>query len=293
MDRERERERERDKEKARDKEKDRVRDTDRHSERTPEKKREVSPTKQKDEASKPPPQSSSSSSQQPPTSAQNPEESPESKEAAMEATYKAFTENGVYDESLVPEVDPTDKQPSEAAITTTFKKRGHFDNYRKQFFSEFEKSEEAQKFLTELKDFMQKELERDPEFYDKDSTAKTASLLEGAVERSDVYRTIENAVDKFLAEHKNEMGMTVFNIWSEMFEDINGRKPYELKDKEKGGKTGEGEDKDGDVKMEDGDGVKKENEQLTLSGLRGASESSISPVVEEGTPRRPGEVKVY
>ncbi|KAF3185631.1 hypothetical protein TWF106_009945 [Orbilia oligospora] len=214
----------------------------------------------------------------------------------MEATYKAFVENGIYDESLVPEVDPADKQPSETAITTTFKKRGHFDNYRKQFFSEFEKSEEAQKFLTELKDFMQKELERDPEFYDKDSTAKTASLLEGAVERSDVYRTIENAVDKFLAEHKNEMGMTVFNIWSEMFGDINGRKPYELKEKEKGGKAGEGKDKDGDSKMED-EGeegrIKKENEQLTLSGLRGASESSISPVTDDGTPRRAGEVKVY
>ncbi|KAF3910752.1 hypothetical protein ABW20_dc0100026 [Dactylellina cionopaga] len=201
-----------------------------------------------------------------------------------------------YDEDELPDLDPGDKQPSEANMNAAFKKRGYFDTYRKEFLADFEKSEAAQKFLSDLREFIQKELERDPEFYDKDTTAKTASLLEGAVERSDVYLQIEQAVDAYLASHRGEMGSNIQSIYQEMFHELNGRNPFDLKLSGQIPSAG-GKDEEGDVEMGGSDvaGGEKENEeqrQLTLSGLRVSSES-ISPVADDGISRTSATAKVH
>ncbi|KAJ6261938.1 LOW QUALITY PROTEIN: hypothetical protein Dda_2737 [Drechslerella dactyloides] len=195
---------------------------------------------------------------------------------------------GSFDEEALPEIDPAAKQPSETAISAAFKKKGHFDMYRKAFYNSFENSDAGKKFKEELQSFLDKELDRDPDFYDKDTTAKTASLLEGAVDRSDVYRLVDTAIDTFLAENRPEMGDKLYAIWAEMDEEMNGTPlpPSALAQVTAAGSK----DEEGDVRMggsgEKGKERENEQHQLTLTGLRGAS-ASISPSADDSASRTP------
>lgn len=103
------------------------------------------------------------------------------------------------------------------ALLLTFKKSGEFDKLRKAVFAQFEQSviyinleyvstlltgfQEAKSRMTQsLEELTETEIDRQANYLLSKERRQAAALLEGAAERSDIYRTAENDIDKLVQE---------------------------------------------------------------------------------------------
>ncbi|PYH99312.1 hypothetical protein BO71DRAFT_369178, partial [Aspergillus ellipticus CBS 707.79] len=110
-------------------------------------------------------------------------------------------------ESLQRKKFKTDELPLSAAQHTaienllhSFKKRGGFDTIRKKIWSEFHDGEGKVEFTNLLVELAEKEIDREPGLLSR-GRGKAATLIEGAVDRSDVYKSVEHALDALASNH--------------------------------------------------------------------------------------------
>ncbi|KAF7594676.1 hypothetical protein BBP40_008569 [Aspergillus hancockii] len=81
-----------------------------------------------------------------------------------------------------------------------FKKKGGFDNIRKILWTEFHDGEGRADFTNLLLELAESEIDREPELLSRER-GKAATLIEGAVDRSDVYKTVEASLDALASKH--------------------------------------------------------------------------------------------
>ncbi|KAL8951432.1 MAG: hypothetical protein Q9222_002593 [Ikaeria aurantiellina] len=84
----------------------------------------------------------------------------------------------------------------------TIKKKGEYDTLRKKVWSEFADSEAKKSFNEHLNELADAEIDRDPSLLSRDR-GKAATLLQGAVDRSDIYKSVEISLDRLLSDHLN------------------------------------------------------------------------------------------
>ncbi|KAL3260192.1 hypothetical protein ABHI18_004823 [Aspergillus niger] len=101
----------------------------------------------------------------------------------------------------------TDELPLSAAqhsaiehLLHAFKKRGGFDSIRKKIWSEFHDGEGKIEFTKLLIELAESEIDREPGLLSRER-GKAATLIEGAVDRSDVYKTVEHTLDALAEKH--------------------------------------------------------------------------------------------
>ncbi|KAJ5752968.1 hypothetical protein N7520_009885 [Penicillium odoratum] len=82
----------------------------------------------------------------------------------------------------------------------SFKKKGGFDSIRKKIWADFNDGEFKTKFTDELIALAESEIEREPAHLSRER-GKAATLIEGAVDRSDVYKNVEVSIDKLTSNH--------------------------------------------------------------------------------------------
>ncbi len=82
----------------------------------------------------------------------------------------------------------------------TIKKKGEYDALRKQVWSQFAQSEEKAIFTRSLQELAEAEIDRDPSLLSRDR-GKAATLMQGAVDRSDIYNNVEKALDELIAKN--------------------------------------------------------------------------------------------
>jgi len=82
----------------------------------------------------------------------------------------------------------------------TIKKKGEYDALRKQVWSQFVESEEKATFTNSLHELAEAEIDRDPSLLSRDR-GKAATLMQGAVDRSDIYKNVEKALDDLIAKN--------------------------------------------------------------------------------------------
>lgn len=83
------------------------------------------------------------------------------------------------------------------SLLHSFKKGGQFDAIRKKVFSQFESGDAKSSLVDSLTALVDAQLERNPALLSKDRR-QAAPLVEGAVERSEIYRIAEADVDKLI-----------------------------------------------------------------------------------------------
>ncbi|KAH1547284.1 hypothetical protein KXX57_002760 [Aspergillus fumigatus] len=110
-------------------------------------------------------------------------------------------------ESLQRKKFKTEELPLTAAQRTAiedllhaFKKKGGFDNVRKKIWAEFHDGEARAEFTKLLIELAESEIEREPELLSRER-GKAATLIEGAVDRSDVYKKAEKLIDALASNH--------------------------------------------------------------------------------------------
>ncbi|OGM46779.1 arginine rich protein [Aspergillus bombycis] len=81
-----------------------------------------------------------------------------------------------------------------------FKKRGGFDTTRKKLWTEFDEGEGRVEFTNLLVELAESEITREPELLSRER-GKAATLIEGAVDRSDIYKTVEASLDALASKH--------------------------------------------------------------------------------------------
>ncbi|QKX64156.1 uncharacterized protein TRUGW13939_11329 [Talaromyces rugulosus] len=104
-----------------------------------------------------------------------------------------------------------EQQTSMQNMLVAFKKKGSFDSYRKKIWQDFYDLEGKTEFTAALEQLAEKEIEREPAHLSRDR-GKAATLIEGAVDRSDIYKNLENSFDKFVAGHLEPMLAAVRDI---------------------------------------------------------------------------------
>ncbi|KAL8763202.1 MAG: hypothetical protein Q9184_000919 [Pyrenodesmia sp. 2 TL-2023] len=82
----------------------------------------------------------------------------------------------------------------------TLKKKGHYDTVRKNVWSQFVESDANNNFKDRLHELADAEIDRDPSLLSRDR-GKAATLMQGAVDRSDVYKTVEVSLDRLISAH--------------------------------------------------------------------------------------------
>lgn len=82
----------------------------------------------------------------------------------------------------------------------TIKKKGEYDTIRKQVWSQFTEGEEKAAFSKSLHELAEAEIDRDPSLLSRDR-GKAATLMQGAVDRSDIYKNVEKALDDLIAKN--------------------------------------------------------------------------------------------
>ncbi|KAJ5832162.1 hypothetical protein N7474_000473 [Penicillium riverlandense] len=82
----------------------------------------------------------------------------------------------------------------------SFKKKGGFDSVRKKIWAEFNEGDSKTKFTDQLIALAESEIDREPALLSRER-GKAATLIEGAVDRGDVYKNVENSIDKLAANH--------------------------------------------------------------------------------------------
>ncbi|RHZ64266.1 BOD1/SHG1 domain-containing protein [Aspergillus thermomutatus] len=110
-------------------------------------------------------------------------------------------------ESLQRKKFKTEELPLTAAQHTAiedllhaFKKKGGFDNVRKKIWAEFHDGEARAEFTKLLIELAESEIDREPELLSRER-GKAATLIEGAVDRSDVYKRAEKFIDALASNH--------------------------------------------------------------------------------------------
>ncbi|KAJ6022631.1 uncharacterized protein N7446_012982, partial [Penicillium canescens] len=81
-----------------------------------------------------------------------------------------------------------------------FKKKGYFDLVRKQLWTGFNEGEPRTMFTNELLALAESEIDREPALLSRER-GKAATLIEGAVDRGDVYKNVENSIDQLALKH--------------------------------------------------------------------------------------------
>ncbi|KAF3483196.1 uncharacterized protein GIQ15_02520 [Arthroderma uncinatum] len=92
-----------------------------------------------------------------------------------------------------------------------FKKKGGFDAVRKEVWAKFNDSEAKDSFTASLTEMAESEIERDPSLLSRER-GKAATLISGAVDRSDLHSGIEEAVDGIISNHLDEILASVRKI---------------------------------------------------------------------------------
>ncbi|OOQ82475.1 Arginine rich protein [Penicillium brasilianum] len=82
----------------------------------------------------------------------------------------------------------------------SFKKKGGFDSIRKQIWAEFNDGDSKTNFTNQLITLAESEIEREPAHLSRER-GKAATLIEGAVDRSDVYKNVEDSIDQLASKH--------------------------------------------------------------------------------------------
>ncbi|KAJ6120606.1 hypothetical protein N7523_004886 [Penicillium sp. IBT 18751x] len=82
----------------------------------------------------------------------------------------------------------------------SFRKKGGFDNMRKQIWAEFNDGEFKTNFTDQLIALAESEIEREPAHLSRER-GKAATLIEGAVDRGDVYKNVEKSLDQLASKH--------------------------------------------------------------------------------------------
>ncbi|GAM33371.1 hypothetical protein TCE0_004r00221 [Talaromyces pinophilus] len=104
-----------------------------------------------------------------------------------------------------------DQQTAIQSLLVAFKKKGGFDNYRKKIWADFDNSEFKAKFTNALQELAEKEIEREPAHLSRDR-GKAATLIEGAVDRSDIYKNTEHDLESFMTQHLETMLSSIREI---------------------------------------------------------------------------------
>ncbi|EEQ30929.1 arginine rich protein [Microsporum canis CBS 113480] len=86
----------------------------------------------------------------------------------------------------------------------SFKKKGGFDAVRKEVWAKFNDSDAKNSFTASLIEMAESEIERDPSLLSRER-GKAATLISGAVDRSDLHSGIEEAVDAIISNHIDDI----------------------------------------------------------------------------------------
>ncbi|EFE29791.1 uncharacterized protein ARB_03132 [Trichophyton benhamiae CBS 112371] len=86
----------------------------------------------------------------------------------------------------------------------SFKKKGGFDAVRKEVWAKFNDSDAKNSFTASLIEMAESEIERDPSLLSRER-GKAATLISGAVDRSDLHSGIEETVDAIISNHIDEI----------------------------------------------------------------------------------------
>ncbi|KAJ5130714.1 uncharacterized protein N7515_006753 [Penicillium bovifimosum] len=81
-----------------------------------------------------------------------------------------------------------------------FKKKGGFDSVRKQIWADFNDGEPRADFTNKLIALAESEIDREPALLSRER-GKAATLIEGAVDRGDVYKSVEQSIDQLASKH--------------------------------------------------------------------------------------------
>ncbi|CAI7647762.1 unnamed protein product [Penicillium pancosmium] len=90
----------------------------------------------------------------------------------------------------------------------SFKKKGGFDSIRKQLWADFNEGESKTMFTDQLIALAESEIEREPAHLSRER-GKAATLIEGAVDRGDVYKNVEDSIDRLASKHLDAIMDTV------------------------------------------------------------------------------------
>ncbi|KAJ5620648.1 hypothetical protein N7510_004632, partial [Penicillium lagena] len=82
----------------------------------------------------------------------------------------------------------------------SFKKKGGFDSVRKKIWAEFNEGDSKTKFTDQLIALAESEIDREPALLSRER-GKAATLIEGAVDRGDVYKSVEESINNLTANH--------------------------------------------------------------------------------------------
>ncbi|KAJ5682343.1 hypothetical protein N7462_005508, partial [Penicillium macrosclerotiorum] len=93
----------------------------------------------------------------------------------------------------------------------SFKKKGGFDSIRKQIWADFNDGDSKTNFTNELIALAESEIEREPAHLSRER-GKAATLIEGAVDRGDVYKNVEQSIDLLASRHLDSILESVRSI---------------------------------------------------------------------------------
>ncbi|MCJ1467336.1 hypothetical protein MMC07_005960 [Pseudocyphellaria aurata] len=82
----------------------------------------------------------------------------------------------------------------------TIKKKGEYDALRKKVWSQYADSSDKIAFNSSLNDLAEAEIDRDPSLLSRDR-GKAATLMQGAVDRSDIYKSVELSLDTLIEQN--------------------------------------------------------------------------------------------
>ncbi|KAJ5314210.1 Elongation factor Tu [Penicillium atrosanguineum] len=134
----------------------------------------------------------------------------------------------------------------------SFRKKGGFDNMRKQIWAEFNDGEFKTNFTDQLIALAESEIEREPAHLSRER-GKAATLIEGAVDRGDVYKNVEKSLDQLASKHLESILCDIRAIRrQEIGEEA------AAKEEEAGSKTDEAYETEVNAKREERDKVYRE-----------------------------------
>ncbi|KAL9617135.1 MAG: hypothetical protein Q9160_008078 [Pyrenula sp. 1 TL-2023] len=93
-----------------------------------------------------------------------------------------------------------DQRTSIDALLNTFKKKGGYDKLRKQVWAQYTGSDAKTDFTRAVTNAAEKAIENDSDLLGKER-GKAATLIEGSVDRSGVYKNVELEIDRLIASH--------------------------------------------------------------------------------------------
>ncbi|KAL8739407.1 MAG: hypothetical protein Q9190_007794 [Brigantiaea leucoxantha] len=86
----------------------------------------------------------------------------------------------------------------------TIKKKGEWDALRKKVWSEFIESDEKKAFTERLNELAEAEIDRDPSLLSRER-GKAAAMMQGPIDRTDIYKSIESSLEDLIAKHLNHI----------------------------------------------------------------------------------------